>query len=53
MHEFIPGAATLVRFLLNGEDIYAAADVTKIRLKVGMVFVKPNPFPMTIAEECL
>jgi len=55
MHEFIPGAAMAGEVLLNGEDIYApGTDVTKIRLKVGMVFQKPNPFPsMTIAENVL
>jgi phosphate transport system ATP-binding protein len=55
MHEFIPGAAMAGEVLLNGEDIYAPGiDVTKIRLKVGMVFQKPNPFPsMTIAENVL
>ncbi len=55
MHEFIPTAALAGEVLLNGEDVYAAGvDVTKIRLKVGMVFQKPNPFPsMTIAENVL
>ncbi len=55
MHEFIPTAAMAGEVLLNGEDIYApGVDVTKIRLKVGMVFQKPNPFPsMTIAENVL
>ena len=55
MHEFIPGAAMAGEVLLNGEDIYSpGVDVTKIRLKVGMVFQKPNPFPsMTIAENVL
>ncbi len=55
MHEFIPGAAMAGEVLLNGDDIYApGTDVTKIRLKVGMVFQKPNPFPsMTIAENVL
>ncbi|HEY4898634.1 MAG TPA: phosphate ABC transporter ATP-binding protein [Candidatus Nanopelagicaceae bacterium] len=55
MHEFIPGAAMAGEVLLNGEDIYApGVDVTKIRLKVGMVFQKPNPFPsMTIAGNVL
>jgi len=55
MHEFIPGAAMAGEVLLNGEDIYApGTDVTKIRLKVGMVFHKPNPFPsMTIEENVL
>jgi phosphate transport system ATP-binding protein len=55
MHEFIPGAAMAGEVVLNGEDVYApGVDVTKIRLKVGMVFQKPNPFPsMTIAENVL
>jgi len=46
MHEFIPGAAMAGEVLLHGRDIYApGTDVTKIRLKIGMVFQKPNPFP--------
>lgn len=55
MHEFIPGAAMAGEVLLNGNDIYApGTDVTKIRLRVGMVFQKPNPFPsMTIGENVL
>lgn len=55
MHEFIPSAAMAGEVLLNGSDIYApGVDVTQIRLKVGMVFQKPNPFPsMTIAENVL
>ncbi len=55
MHEFIPTAAMAGEVLLNGTDIYApGVDVTQIRLKVGMVFQKPNPFPsMTIAENVL
>ncbi|MCX6419511.1 MAG: phosphate ABC transporter ATP-binding protein [Actinobacteria bacterium] len=55
MHEFIPGAAMAGEVLLNGEDVYArGVDVTKIRLKIGMVFQKPNPFPsMTIGENVL
>uniref|UniRef100_UPI00404B6A31 phosphate ABC transporter ATP-binding protein n=1 Tax=Candidatus Planktophila sp. TaxID=2175601 RepID=UPI00404B6A31 len=55
MHEFIPGAAMAGEVLLDGKDVYAAGtDVTKIRLKIGMVFQKPNPFPsMTIGENVL
>jgi len=55
MHEFIPTAAMAGEVLLDGKDIYAAGtDVTKIRLRVGMVFQKPNPFPsMTIGENVL
>jgi phosphate transport system ATP-binding protein len=55
MHEFIPGAAMAGEILLDGKDIYApGTDVTKIRLQIGMVFQKPNPFPsMTIGENVL
>ena len=55
MHEFIPGAAMAGEVLLDGVDIYeSGTDVTKIRLKIGMVFQKPNPFPsMTIGENVL
>ena len=55
MHELIPTAALAGQVLLDGKDIYApGTDVTKIRLRVGMVFQKPNPFPsMTIGENVL
>jgi phosphate transport system ATP-binding protein len=55
MHEFIQGAAMAGEVLLDGKDIYEPGiDVTKIRLKIGMVFQKPNPFPsMTIGENVL
>ena len=55
MHEFIPSAAMAGQVLLDGKDIYApGTDVTKIRLQIGMVFQKPNPFPsMTIGENVL
>ena len=55
MHEFIPGAAMAGEVLLDGKDVYSAGvDVTKIRLQIGMVFQKPNPFPsMTIGENVL
>ncbi|CAB4581657.1 unannotated protein [freshwater metagenome] len=55
MHEFIPTAALAGQVLLDGKDVYEpGVDVTKIRLKVGMVFQKPNPFPsMTIKENVL
>ena len=55
MHEFIPTAALAGQVMLDGADIYEpGTDVTKIRLKVGMVFQKPNPFPsMTIGENVL
>jgi len=55
MHEFIPGAAMAGEVLLHGRDIYAHdVDAAAMRLKIGMVFQKPNPFPaMTIKENVL
>jgi len=55
MHEFIPSAAMAGEVLLDGKDIYeSGVDVTKIRLQIGMVFQKPNPFPsMTIGQNVL
>ncbi|MGZ4681454.1 MAG: phosphate ABC transporter ATP-binding protein [Acidimicrobiales bacterium] len=55
MHELIPGAALDGEILLDGSDIYAAGTRAQlIRLRVGMVFQKPNPFPaMSIRENVL
>jgi phosphate transport system ATP-binding protein len=55
MHEFIPSAAMAGEVLMNGDDIYAPEiDAAATRLKIGMVFQKPNPFPaMTIRENVL
>jgi len=55
MHEFIPDTSMAGQVLLDGKDVYEPGiDVTKIRLQIGMVFQKPNPFPsMTIGENVL
>ncbi|MFZ5800258.1 MAG: phosphate ABC transporter ATP-binding protein PstB [Candidatus Omnitrophota bacterium] len=46
LHEVAPTARVSGRVLLEGKDIYAKdVDPMDIRLKVGMVFQKPNPFP--------
>jgi phosphate transport system ATP-binding protein len=52
MHEVVPGARVAGRVELNGEDLYApGADPVEVRRRIGMVFQKPNPFPMmTIFE---
>ena len=52
MHEFIPGAAMAGSVLFNGRDIYdPSVNPTEIRLKIGMVFQKANPFPSMSVEE--
>ncbi len=55
LHELIPGAALAGEVLFEGSDIYAPeVDPVSIRLKIGMVFQKPNPFPsMTIRGNVL
>ena len=55
MHELIPGAGFAGKVLFNGQDIYeSTVDPTTVRLKIGMVFQKPNPFPtMSIRENVL
>jgi phosphate transport system ATP-binding protein len=55
MHELVPGAALSGAIRLNGADIYGRElKATETRLRIGMVFQKPNPFPtMTIAENVL
>ncbi|MGD0381796.1 MAG: phosphate ABC transporter ATP-binding protein [Acidimicrobiales bacterium] len=55
MHELIPGAALSGSVELDGMDIYSPAlKITDTRLRIGMVFQKPNPFPsMTIAQNVL
>lgn len=46
MHELIPGAGLAGEVLLEGKDIYSEdVDPVGVRIKVGMVFQKPNPFP--------
>ncbi len=55
MHELIPSAGFAGRVLLDGEDIYdQQVDPVDVRLKIGMVFQKPNPFPtMSIKENVI
>ncbi|MCX7688745.1 MAG: phosphate ABC transporter ATP-binding protein PstB [Fimbriimonadales bacterium] len=51
MNDRIPGAEITGKVMLNGEDIYARrVNLTRLRREVGMVFQKPNPFPMSIFE---
>ncbi len=47
MHEVIRGARVAGRVLLDEQDIYAPdVDPVRVRQRIGMVFQKPNPFPM-------
>jgi phosphate transport system ATP-binding protein len=55
LHELVPSASLSGSIKLDGVDIYSPAlRVTETRLKIGMVFQRPNPFPsMTIAQNVL
>ena len=55
MHELVPSAALSGSVRLDGTDIYSpSVPVTQTRLRIGMVFQRPNPFPsMTIAQNVL
>ncbi|MEP6513380.1 MAG: ATP-binding cassette domain-containing protein, partial [Parafilimonas sp.] len=44
MHELIEGAAVDGKMLLNNENVYEINAIL-VRLKIGMVFQRPNPFP--------
>lgn len=44
MHELIPGATTKGSILLHDDDVYKLPPIL-VRLKIGMVFQRPNPFP--------
>jgi phosphate transport system ATP-binding protein len=47
MHEITPGALVSGKIIFNGINIYdSGIDPVMVRRKIGMVFQKPNPFPM-------
>ena len=50
MNDLIDGVKIQGAIAVDGEDIYASNDVIKLRTKVGMVFQKPNLFPMSIYD---
>ncbi|WDV44198.1 phosphate ABC transporter ATP-binding protein PstB [Clostridiaceae bacterium M8S5] len=50
MNDLIEGVKINGKVMLDNVDIYKDIDVTRLRKKVGMVFQKPNPFPMSIFE---
>ena len=51
MNDLVEGCRITGDIRLDGEDIYApGTDVNLLRKRVGMVFQKPNPFPMTVYD---
>ena len=50
MNDLVEGCKITGKILLDNEDIYGNMDVNHLRKRVGMVFQKPNPFPMSIYD---
>lgn len=50
MNDLVEGCKVSGKILFDGVDIYKDMDVNVLRKRVGMVFQKPNPFPMSIYD---
>jgi phosphate transport system ATP-binding protein len=50
MNDLTEGCKTRGEVFLDGENIYSDIDVYDLRKRVGMVFQKPNPFPMSVYD---
>ncbi|MBP1559195.1 MAG: ATP-binding cassette domain-containing protein, partial [Oscillospiraceae bacterium] len=50
MNDLVEGCRINGSILLDEEDIYGNLDVNLLRKRVGMVFQKPNPFPMSVYD---
>lgn len=50
MNDLIESVKITGQVFYEGQDIYSDYDVTELRKKIGMVFQKPNPFPMSIYD---
>ena len=50
MNDLIDGCRITGEFLIGSTDIYGKIDVNELRKNVGMVFQKPNPFPMSVYD---
>lgn len=50
MNDLVEGCRICGSIRLDGEDVYGAMDTNLLRKRVGMVFQKPNPFPMSVYD---
>ncbi|SFR71062.1 phosphate ABC transporter ATP-binding protein, PhoT family [Streptococcus equinus] len=50
MNDLVKDCRITGKVILDDEDIYQDIDINRLRKKVGMVFQKPNPFPMSIYD---
>ena len=50
MNDLVEGCKIKGEVLLDGENVYGNMDTSMLRKRVGMVFQKPNPFPMSVYD---
>ena len=50
MNDLVEGCKITGKVMLDNQDIYRDMDVNVLRKRVGMVFQKPNPFPMSVYD---
>lgn len=50
MNDLVEGCRITGEVILDDEDIYGDMDINNLRKRVGMVFQKPNPFPMSVYD---
>ena len=50
MNDYVEGCRIEGKITLDGDDIYGDYNLTRLRQRVGMVFQRPNPFPMSIYD---
>lgn len=50
MNDLVPGCSIIGDVLIGGVNIYGSININELRRRVGMVFQKPNPFPMSIYD---
>ena len=51
MNDLVPGCRIEGQMMFHGDDLYGeGVDINDLRTRIGMIFQKPNPFPMTIRE---
>ena len=50
MNDLVAGCRIEGDFIIGNTDIYGKTDINELRKNVGMVFQKPNPFPMSVYD---
>jgi len=50
MYDLVPGSRTEGRIMMDGEDVLSTRSLLRLRQRVGMVFQKASPFPMSIRD---